>query len=446
MAFLSKIGFHSCKQVSAFLAVVFSGQIVYAAFESLKIPFYEPVRQLLGLSHEQFGTMFTMLGVALFFYIPGGWVNNVLNVRTVLFWGLAWRAATGLILVIFLPPYPVLLALALSWGILDGMFWPAVVKGVALFAGAGNKAFGFGVLNGFRAGGEATLNAILIGIMALVQGSLFVLRVGMGVYACLAVVMMVLVWRFLPSDSAASDLTGDQVIAEDGRALNAKESIIGLLAVLRRVDMWLAGLAGMCVYWVYTTFVYLTPYLTGVHGASQSFASTFSIVAVVVVGLGAGLLGGLLADKVFHSATRMMIVAMSVDGFLLLGLRFVPVGPENLWLGVAAMGTMAFFTFMAKTIQQAPVTELGLPANVLGSAMSVNSFFGFASILWALRVNGSILDAHASDPKAAFDQIFLIIAVVAFAAAFFALMLEFVKGRRGGSQVGHQARRQEAPQ
>lgn len=437
MGFISKLGFRTRQHLGTFLTVVFSGQLVYAAFESLKIPFYEPLRQLLGLTNEEFGTMYTMLGVALFFYLPGGWVNNRLNTRTVLFWGLTYRVVTGLIMVLFLPPYPVLLALALTWGMLDGIFWPAVVKGVALFAGAGNKGAGFGLLGGLRAGGEACLNALLIVAMTLTHGSLFTLRVGMGIYACLGIVVMVLLRRYLPDDAQAGRLSGEETGAEESQRLSGRESLAGLWAVVRRLDMWLAGLAGLCIYWVYTTFLYVTPYLQHVYEASQSFASAFSVVAVVCIGLTSGVVAGIVADKIFKSASLMLAVAMTLDGVLLLLMRQMPVGGENFWIGVAGMSLMATFTFMAKTIQQAPVTELGLPANILGSAMSVNSFFGFAALLWALKLSGSILDkygdASVAQADKAFDEIFLIIAVVAFVAAGLAGALEILKRRRAAA-------------
>ncbi|MDO5722665.1 MAG: MFS transporter [Actinomycetaceae bacterium] len=429
MSKLANFGFRSRQQVGSFLTVVFSGQVVYAAFESLKIPFYEPLRELLGLTNEQFGTMFTMLGLALFFYLPGGWVNNRLSVRTVLFWGLAWRVLTGLIMVIFLPPYPVLLVLALTWGILDGIYWPAVVKGVALFAGAGNKSFGFGILNGFRAGGEAILNGILIAAMALTHGSLLTFRTGMGIYACLGAVMMLLIWLYVPADQEAAKLSGDEVDAQDTRELDAKESLRGLWLVLRRLDMWIAGLTGLCVYWVYLAFVYVTPFLRDGFGLSPSLASAFSVAAAVLIGLTAGLVGGLLADKVFHSATIVLCISLVGSALVLLALRLLPGGEGNQLWAILGMTVFAFFALVAKTIQQAPVTELNLASNIMGSAMSVNSFFGFASILWALKLNGRILDQHPGEALVAFHQIFAIIAVVALVGATLALLLEIYKRR-----------------
>lgn len=429
MSKLSSLGFRSRQQVVSFLTVVFSGQVVYAAFESLKIPFYEPLRELLGLSNEQFGTMFTMLGLALFFYLPGGWVNNRLSVRTVLFWGLTWRVVTGLAMVLLLPPYPVLLVLALTWGILDGIYWPAVVKGVALFAGAGNKSFGFGILNGFRAGGEAILNGILIAAMALTHGSLLTFRTGMAIYACLGLVLMVIIWRFLPADQDAAKLSGDQVDAEETKQLDGREALRGLMTVLRRADMWLAGLAGLCVYWVYLTFVYVTPYLRDVFGVPASLASAFSVAAAVLIGLTAGLVGGLLADKIFHSATMVLCLSLVGSAVVLLALRWVPAGSDYQVWAMVGMAVFAFFALVAKTIQQAPVAELNLPSNIMGSAMSVNSFFGFASILWALKLNGHILDRYPGQAPIAFQQIFANIAIVALVGAALALVLEFYKRR-----------------
>lgn len=410
MSFLSRQGFTSSKQLGAFLTVVFSGQIIYSAFESFKIPFYQRLVEYYGLSDTQFGFLFTMLGVAVFFYIPGGWINNRFHVRQVLMWGLIYRCITALIMIIFRPAYGVMLAITFTWGILDAIYWPAVVKGVVLFSGRDNKGLGFGILTAFRAGGEAILNGVVIAVVAITAGSALAFETMMVLYALLAIPMAILVYFYVPKDPLTEgEFTDDQdVVAPTG-----KEALAGLIATLKHPRIWLAGIAGMCVYWVYSTLVYTTPFFERVYLMDNSTAATYATVNALVLGLGGGLAGGYIADYLFKSSTLTLGISLVASAVMLLTLVFIPGQPAMMWMALGAVSLGAFVIMMAKALQQAPVAELHLPTKMVGSAMSVNSFMAFAAILWALTLDGYILDTFKDSPKTGFNIIFTLMAVVA---------------------------------
>lgn len=431
MGFLRNNGFVTKQQIAAFFSIVFSGQLIYSAFESFKIPFYERLIAYYGLTDTEFGLLFMGLGIAVLFYVPGGWVNNRFHTRQVLITGLSYRCFTSLVMILLIPPFWVMFAITLSWGILDAIFWPAVTKGVVLFSGRDNKGIGLGLLTACRAGGEATLNGILIGVMSVLGGSLLAFKFGMLAYACLTLPMAYIVYRFVPSDPQS-----EGELDSDNHSVSNQEALQGLLATLKIPSVWLAGLAGMCVYWVYMTAIYITPYLVRVHGMDKDFASLYTTVSVFIFGLTGALLGGIISDKVFRSSAKTIVLSLLLSAGWLLMLSFLP---QNVgWpVGAGGMSLFAFSIAMGKAIQQAPVADLHLPTSILGSAMSVNSFLGFSCISWAMTVNGLILDAHPDNPARAFQLIFWLMAVVATIGAVCAFLLsilirrqaqEFLKG------------------
>ncbi|SDU77842.1 MFS transporter [Arcanobacterium phocae] len=414
MGFFRRNGFHSKEQVAAFLTVVFSGQIIYSAFESFKIPFYERLVEFYGLTDTQFGLLFTMLGVAVFFYIPAGWVNNRFNARTVLMWGLAYRCVTALIMIILRPAFSFMLVITFTWGVIDAIFWPAVVKGVVLFSSKEHKGFALGTLTAFRAGGEATLNGILIGIMAIANGSMLAFRSGMIAYALLTLPLIALIYRYVPADPKEDgDVSADAETVE----LTNSEALAGLWQTLRIPRVWLAGFAGMNVYWVYTTLIYTTPYFVRVYGMGQESAALYATVNAILLGLGGGLVGGMVADKVFRSSAKTLAATLFGGAIFLIILAFLPAQASNFYVALGLISAFVFLTMMAKGIQQAPVAELNLPNSIVGSAMSVNSFLAFACILWATTLNGSILDSYKDDPATGFSIIFIAMAVVGLVGA-----------------------------
>ncbi|OKL50316.1 hypothetical protein BM477_02730 [Boudabousia marimammalium] len=432
MNFLAKQGFHSKQQLSAFLTVVFSGQIIYSAFESFKIPFYQRIVDYYGLTDQQFGLLFTMLGTAVFFYIPAGWINNRFHVRHVLMTGLAYRLVTALIMILFRPSFTIMLIITFTWGVWDAIFWPAVLKGVVLFSGENNKGIGFGALTAFRAGGEALLNGIAIATLALFSGMMLVFQSIMVIYALLTLPMILFIYLWVPKDPAK-----DGEVSEDTEvvAVSSKEAFQGLIQTLKFPRIWLAGLVGLCVYWVYTTLVYTTPFFVRVYQMSETTASTYATVNALVLGLGGGLVGGYLADHIFKSSTLTLGITMLASGAVLFTLIMVP--GEKSWTvpALIIISLSAFVIMMAKALQQAPVAELNLPHELVGSAMSVNSFMAFASILWALQLNGYILDSLPGDPKTAFNYIFILITAVAAVGSASAFALLYLNRRANKREI-----------
>ena len=80
-----------------FLTVVLAGQLTYSAFEAFKGSLIVPLTKTLGIGIDQFGILMGWLGIAMFLYVPGGWINNRFTVRSILCTWCAWRLGTGLI-------------------------------------------------------------------------------------------------------------------------------------------------------------------------------------------------------------------------------------------------------------------------------------------------------------------------------------------------------------
>ena len=101
-----------------FLTVVLAGQLTYSAFEAFKGSLIVPLTETLGIRIDQFGILMGWLGIAMFLYVPGGWINNRFTVRSILCAWCTWRFVTGLIL--FSIPnlsFDVMIVIAASWGV-----------------------------------------------------------------------------------------------------------------------------------------------------------------------------------------------------------------------------------------------------------------------------------------------------------------------------------------
>ncbi|MFB3184938.1 MFS transporter, partial [Staphylococcus pseudintermedius] len=167
---LDKLNFKDRKTLIGFLSVVTAGQLIYSSFEAFKGTFYNLLLEVLNVSNAELGAIFGLIGISIFFYIPGGWINNRFSIKSILIVGLLIRFITISVIIFFSPTFQVLKIIAIIWGIVDSFFWPAVLNGVIFFTDQSKRGMGFGLLESVRRAEEMLMNLLIVGIMSLVSG------------------------------------------------------------------------------------------------------------------------------------------------------------------------------------------------------------------------------------------------------------------------------------
>lgn len=418
-------------RVSGYLTVAMAGQLVYSSFEAFKGSLMVPLTNALGIGIDQFGILMGWLGIAMFLYVPGGWANNRFTIRSILIaWGI-WRMLTALAL--YLVPdlsFNMMIAIAISWGVWDAIGWPAVVNGVAFMSQDSDKegrGLAMGLLESLRRGAEFVMNLGVVGLLAVMPDNADTVMTVMGVlYSLLVIPLIFCLLRFVPKNAVAGQEKNGAEEPEENANIAALK---GLFKVLVLPRVWLAGLAGLCVYWCYVNLVYSSaPYLSLVFNASDAVSGAFGIFNTGLVGILAGLISGLLADYLFKSSTRMLGVALIVVA-LGTGLVYLLPASTNMWPAMLLLIVMAFGVFMGKAVILAPIAELHLPEQINGSAMAVGSFLVYASIFWANPMTSSIVEANREHAHEGYQQIFLMTLVIALVGAACAFALDRANAR-----------------
>ncbi len=412
-----KLGFEDKKTWYAFLSVVLSGQIIYSSFEAFKGSFLLMMTEVMGITNAEMGTLFSMIGISMFFFIPGGWVNNRFSARSIILVSLAVRFVTMMYVLIMTPEFIVLRNIAIIWGIKEAIFWPAVLNGVSLLASEKNKGVAFGLLESIRRATEMGMNLALAGLMTAIGGSVLlaqqeVFKKGMIAYTIIIIPMFIAVYKYVPANELAKSEDESQ----------NKLALKGLLKVISNPAIWSASLASLTVYWCYINLMYTVPYLQAVFNITSSQAAFFGIINTAAMGVFAGIISGVISDKVFKSSTKMMCFSLGMTSVILFTILLMPKTISMLIPNMILLFMFSFSIFLAKGIILAPVAELKIEKEYSGSAMGVGSFFAYASVLWAYVLNGKIIDKFPDDPVKAYEQIFLIGAVVAGSGAIFAFL------------------------
>lgn len=409
-----KLGFKDNGQLKGFLSVVLAGQLIYSSFEAFKGTFYDLLLKVLHVSNAQLGIIFSLIGISVFFYIPGGWINNRFSVKSILVTGLLIRMVSVFFIVFSTPSFGVLQVIATVWGLTDAFFWPAVLNGVVLLSGENNKGMAFGLLESIRRALEMAMNLLLVGVMSLL-GGISIFKTGMLAYNLLIIPLVLVIIKYVPTNGIAS--------SEESEAKKSGDALKGLLKVLTMPKVWLASITALTIYWSYINLIYTVPYLQAVYHISQTQASLFGILNTGAMGVVAGLISGFISDFVFKSSSKMMFAALTLTLLSLLGVLVLPKTKGSLLLSIILLMIFSFAIFLAKGIILAPITEADVPKEYSGSSMSIGSFAAYAPVFWAYGLNGSIIDKYSA--VAAYQHIFFIGVIVAGfgAAAAFVLML-----------------------
>lgn len=414
---INKLGLKDTKQLAGYLSVVTAGQIIYSGFEAFKGTFYNQLLQVLNVNNTELGIIFSLIGLSMFFYIPGGWINNRFSIRTLLITGMAIRFITMCIVIFMHPSFTVLKIIAVIWGLVEAFFWPAVLNGVVFFTDREHRGLGFGLLESIRRAQEMIMNLLLVAIMTFVSG-IAVLKGGMLAYNLLLIPMIILIWKFVPKNGIAADTKHEK---ETG--YKSTEALKGLLYVLIQPKIWLAAITAMSVYWGYILLIYTVPYLQSVYHLSAAQTAFFGVINTALMGVFAGVIAGTVSDFVFKSSAKMIGVALLASATILIIVVFFPVGTKT---SIALLVTLSLTTFLSKSVLLAPISELKIPENYSGAAMSVGSFLAYAPVFWVYRLNGGLLDSFKGHEILAYQTIFKIGIAVSLCGALSALILTFL--------------------
>ncbi len=418
MSIIKKLGFSSKRNFAGFFTVVISGQMIYAAFEAFKGSFYNPLREVLGVNNTEFGLLFSLLGIATFFYVPAGWLNNRFSPRDLLISGLILRVVGLLYMVLFTDLSLILLILiAALWGFVDSFFWPAVLNGTRLFSSEEKQGTAFGFLESFRRLTELIMNAFALYIYTAMGSTNEAMRTIMGIYMVLTILWIFLVYKYVPKLELLRGKTSNE---------KNKEAFIGLLTALKRPEVWLAGIIAMTTYTLYIDLIYTVPYMQAIYGLSDGQAAIFGLVNASAMGVLGGLISGFVADYVFKSPTKMILTSMFLVFITLVLILILPETASMLTINIILLFLFSLAIFLVRAVFFAPVGEANIPREINGSAMSIVSFLAYSPVLWAYTLNGYIIDNN--EASKAYSMIFTIgvsFAVVGLIASF--ILLRYIK-------------------
>ena len=394
-------GFHKW-----FLIILISmgSSVIYTPMY-LKNVFYDPLMQGLGCTNADLGAMVSFFGIAaVIFYLPSGVLADKFRMRTLATWGFI-----GTALLTF--AYATLPSVQMCFVLFGGMgitsiliWWGTRFKVIRLCCEDNEYPTKIGISYSIYGAVGLIIGLINAAIVAAIPIPSDGIRAVLIVLGAIILVLGILSFIFIP------DFKGE--INKDAKGFSLSDA---MEAIKTPGVVW-ACLAYFCVYTVYQGATYTTPYLTAM-GTDANIVNVVGLIRTYGIGLLAGPVLGVIAARIKSTKTIMgcLVLALVILGVFIV----LPDDPGMALVAVALVVVFGFATYGAFSIGSSPLSELGIPMRIFGTAAGLLSVIGFCPDIFIHTWYGGMIDSMGT---AAYDTIFALEAVFAVAGIFFLFM------------------------
>jgi sugar phosphate permease len=387
------------------LALSMAGGSIYV-LPYIKYIFYDTQLEVMGITNTQSGFLLSMYAIGcMLSYIPGGLITDKISPRKAISYSLFTSAALGILYAVtfsYIISLVIWFLLALSTAF---VFWTSLIKSIGMAGDRSEQGRLYGI---YYAGNGVT--AALVNFIALKaftfgadpRQSLFYAVVVMSIFMVLSGLMVI----FLISDEKVE---------------TAKENKFDFTVVnklLKNPMLWCFSIVVFSGYAIYSSTSYFTPYLTNVVGLSVEKSGAFSIVRSYLFYLLAPF-SGYLADKVFHSTSKLFIALFTTLGISIVLVMFLPPGMTAFMLSLYTLIPGAL-SLMLYGLSFSVIQEAGISTKVAGTAIGLASIIGYTPDFFFSAMFGHWLDTHGNY---GYSMIFYFLAGIAMLGAFASMII-----------------------
>lgn len=372
----------------------------------LKDAFYVPMQEFMGLSHTQIGTAMSVAGIiSTFGFLASIYLTDRVSKKVMIPISLIGIGLLGLGLSTFPPYWMFLLIYCLLALFADMLFWPTMLKTVRLLGTEEEQGRMFGIMEAGRGAVDTLVAFCALGIFAAFGSNEAGLKAAILFYAAVPFTMGIISYFLLEPDEIKAVSTDGEQVSKNKAALG------GVIRALKNKNIWLVSFNVFSVYCVYCGLTYFIPFLKEIYALPAVLVGAYGIINQYALKMLGGPIGGLITDKVLHSATKYLRIVFVISGALLVGFAFLPHGQMNLYLAMLITLSIGACVFSMRAIFFAPMDEVSVPREITGSAMSLGAFIGYLPGAFMYSVYGSMLDRNPGIEG--YRMVFLLMAVFA---------------------------------
>ncbi len=387
----------------------------------LKDAFYVPMQEFMGLSHTQIGTAMSVAGlVTTFGFLASIYLTDRVSKKIMIPLSLIGICLCGIWLSAF-PSYPVFLLIYCLLAVCaDMLYWPTMLKTVRLLGNADEQGRMFGIMEAGRGLMDTIVAFCALGIFSALGSTAAGLRMAILFYSAVPGVIGVIMYFLLEPDAPAAQ-------AAEGTSVNAnKKAWEGVMRALKNKWIWLVSFNIFFVYSVYCGLTYFIPFLEESYALPAALVGAYGIINQYGLKMLGGPIGGIISDKILHSATRFLQIVFVIVAAALFIFALMPHQSMGMLAGMTMTLSIGACVFSMRAVFFAPMDEVQVPREITGSAMSMGSFIGYLPGAFMYAVYGSILDKFSG--LDGYRIVFIVMAV--FAAIGFVLSTFILRSKK----------------
>lgn len=348
--------------------------------------FYVQLQEFMGLSHTQIGFIYTVAGwLSTFGFLAATYITDRFSKKKMIPFALIANGLTGFALAAF-PPYPVLLLIFCFFAVFaDMLFWPTMLKTIRLLGAEDEQGRMFGFLETGRGLIDTIVNFSALGIFVLLGSNAFGFKCAIAFFGMLTIVIGIACY-FLLEDDEISKL-------ENPHEKN-KAALAGMKSVFKNKDIWIVAINVCMVYSVYAGIKYFIPFLKEIYAMPMALVSTYGIINSYGLKMLGGPIGGFISDKVTKSAAKFIRIMFIISAVSLIGFIMLPHDTLSIYVAVACALLISSFMFCMRAVFFAPMSEVKIPREITGSAMSLGAFIGYLPGAFIHMIYAPMLDNH----------------------------------------------------
>lgn len=383
------------KYLSIIALGVSGGSIYLLPF--IKYVFYDQQIAAMGMTNQQSGFLLSMYAIGnIFLYIPGGILADRLSPKKCLLFSLISTTALGIVYACTLT-YSSALVIWLLLSITTVLvFWAALLKTVRIIGTEKEQGTMFGLYYAVNGLTGAIFNALALWASHYASTPRSLMFNVVMIYAASTALGALLVFLFLKNDKDVKIETSEE------EKFNFKD--VGNL--LKNPFVWIFSIVIFCGYSLFSSTSYFTPYLTAVVGVSPEESGIYSIIRNYLFMLLAPV-SGYLADKVFKSSSKWIMIALGILALLFVGVLNIPANSNATLVSIYTLLPGAF-ALAAYGIVFSLIGETEIPAKVTGTVIGIASIIGYSPDLFMSAMFGGWLDKFGNG---GYKYIFIYLAV-----------------------------------
>lgn len=375
-----------------FCILVFSGGVAFKVI-SMKDMFYIPMQEFMGLTHAQIGGAMSAYGIVQTIgLVVGIYICDRFSKKYMISFSLIGIGIVGAYVSTFPPYWGFLLAFAVMSILGEVTYWPVLLKAVRLTGTEKDQGRMFGFLEMGRGVVDVIVASTAVWLFSVMGEGSFALRMGILFLAGVTASAGVLCYFFIPHDVINRKNKEGKEVSKNVVAFE------GMMEAVKSIEIWAVAFNGFMVYCVYCGLTYFIPFLGEIYSMPVVYVGMYGIVNQYALKMVGGPVGGLISDKVTHSAAKYIRIAFVVAAVAMIGFLLLPhdiLGASgNYMVGVVLTLSFGAIIFTMRAVFFAPMDEIRVRPEITGAAMSLACLIIYLPNSFAYLLYGSILDAN----------------------------------------------------